>query len=84
VFVGGAVPEKIFVGVANPKAGKKISLDLGKPAVAIANKGGFRSDDKIGSIGGEGGALAPPSPPIDPILSSDRKPPLFAMASAAD
>ena len=56
VFVGGFVAEQIFVGVADTKAGKKISFDLGNPAVAVLDEGGFRPDDEIGSIGGEGGA----------------------------
>ena len=55
LFIGSAIPQKIFIDVANPEAGKKIAFDLGNPLVPIPDKGGLRPDDEVGTIGSEGG-----------------------------
>jgi len=55
LFIGSAIPQKIFIDVANPEAGKKVAFDLGNPLVPIPDKGGLRPDDEVGTIGSEGG-----------------------------
>jgi hypothetical protein len=56
LFIGSAIPQKIFIDVANPEAGKKVAFDLRNPLVPIPDKGGFRPDDEVGTIGSEGGS----------------------------
>ena len=58
LFIGSAIPQKIFIDVANPEAGKKVAFDLRNPLVPIPDKGGLRPDDKVGTIGSEGGSRA--------------------------
>jgi hypothetical protein len=56
LFIGSAISQKIFIDVANPEAGKKVAFDLRNPLIPIPDKGGFRTDDKVGTIGSEGGS----------------------------
>lgn len=54
--IGRAVPEEIFVGIADAQTGQEVAFNLWNPVVAIADKRSFGANNKIGAIRGEGRA----------------------------
>lgn len=58
LFIGGGVAEQVFVDVVDAESGENIPFKKGDPLIAVANKGCFGADDKVETVGGEGGAWA--------------------------
>ena len=58
MFVGRAVAQNIFVGIADSESWKKIAFDLWNPSIPVFHKGSFGSNHEVRPVGGKGGAWA--------------------------